>query len=118
MRTMRRAMLGAALLCAVAFQASCATSGSAPEVLTRTEVVEAPKIQYAAIDPTLLAIPVLSPLPAPAVYSAGDCADGCYSNKQMRAIIDILLTDRAVFVDRLRTIRRLNEDAVAATKPP
>lgn len=118
MRAMRPALLGAALLCAVASLTGCATSGKPPVVLTKTEVVEAPKRQYVAIPADLLAVSLLPELPTPVTFDSGDCKEGCYSNAQVRDIIDTLVASRGVLVDHLHSIRHLSDDAVAATATP
>lgn len=118
MRTMRHALLGAALLCAVASLAGCATSGTRPEVLTKTELVEAPKLQYVAIPDGLLTVQPLPELPTPVLFDSGDCAAGCYSNAQVRDLIDVLVANRGQLVDHLHAIRSLSDDAVAATAAP
>lgn len=117
MRPMRLALLGAALLCAVASLPGCATSGQRPEVLTKTELVEAPKLQYVAIPDSLLAVAPLPDLPTPVLFDSGDCAQGCYSNAQVRDVIDSLIANRGVLVDHLHAIRGLSDDAVATTNP-
>lgn len=118
MRTMRHALLGAALLCAVASLAACATSGPQPEVLTKTQLVEAPKLQYVAIPDGLLTVQPLPELPTPAVFDSADCAAGCYSNAQVRDWIDAIVANRGQLVDHLHAIRSLSDDAVAATAAP
>lgn len=122
MRAMRLALLGAALLCAVGSLPGCATSGSRPEVLTKTELVETPKLQYVAIPADLLAVPPLPDLPTPVLFDSGECVQGCYSNAQVRDLLDTIIANRGVLVDHLHAIRGLSDDAVATTtqqgKPP
>ena len=118
MRTMRRARLGAALLYAAAFLAGCANSGPRPEVLTKSEVVEAAKLQYVPIPTELTAITPLPDLPTPTVFGSPDCAAGCYSNAQLSDALDTCMANRGTHIDRLRAIKRLSDDAAGPKSPP
>jgi len=44
---------------------------------------------------------------------AGECAEGCYSNKQHDEALNVLLDVIGQQNDRLREIRKLSDDAVA-----
>lgn len=118
MRTMRHALLGAALLFALGSLGACSTPGKPPEVLTKTELIDTPHHQFVEIPASLLAVQSLPDLPAPAYFDDADCKAGCYSNEQLRAALDSTLENRGVLVDHLHAIARLSDDAVSTNVKP
>lgn len=81
-------------------------------------MIDAPRAQYVGVPPNLLQHPRLPPLPAPAVVDSGKCANGCYSNDQVRAAIDAALNTLGRCYDQLDAIGVLSRQAVQSNTPP
>lgn len=119
MRPTTMLLHGLLALCLLPCLPGCATSGAKPPpVIHNTQVIDAPRAQYVGIDPGLTSKPALPPLPAPAVVDSDKCAAGCYSNKQLRDLLDAALDTLGRCWDRLDAIRTLSDKAVQSNTPP
>lgn len=88
---MRIAMLGVALSCAALCLQACGPSGvkpsAPPEIVVKPETVEVEHLRFAKIPAELTDKRALPDLPVP-FYDQGPCAQGCYSNEQLRQALD------------------------------
>lgn len=118
MRPIRHAVSGALALCALLSATACGSNGKPRDPPpTQDRIVEAAKRQLVPIELTLTEVPALPPAPAPEV-SFGDqgCMriTGCYSSKQLEAMLTQALAGYLGAADNLRAIRRAGAEA---TKP-
>lgn len=121
MRPMRLALLGAISLFALPFLTSCASNGTTPALVTETQLVEAQVLQLTPIEPRLLVIPALAPAPTPAIPSGPNCKRpaGCYSNRQLEAMLAQALSAYQGAADNLHAIDQAQKAAKATNpKPP
>ena len=96
MRPIHRALLGALLLCALLSLAACTTDGDKRKPLpgaTETVLVEVPRRQLVRVSGELTAVPALTPAPVPATPYGPNCTRraGCYSNRQLEAMLNSAL---------------------------
>jgi len=80
-------------------------------------VIDAPRAQYVPIPGNFTAHPSLPPLPQPAKVDGSVCKDGCFSNDQVQAILDALITTAGQCFDRLDTVNRLSRQTTAPKEP-
>lgn len=127
MKLTPRAPLGALALCVALSLTACSTTGPAPKpplppkVVVKPKIVEAPKRQLVPIERTLTETPKLAPAPAPAIAPGEECGrpKGCYSNRQLEAMLQAALDWGAQAVDNLRSIRKASDEATSpSTKDP
>ena len=117
MRPIHRALLGALLLCALLSLAACTTDGDKRKPLpgaTETVLVEVPRRQLVRVSGELTAVPTLTPAPVPATPYGPNCTrrGGCYSNRQLEAMLNSALGWGEKMADSLHTIRGLMSEAL------
>ena len=120
MQPTRLALLGVLSLSALLLVTACETSGTTKPLVTETQLIEVPVRQLVSVDPTLLVIPPMSPAPAPAIPPGKNCANpkGCFSNKQLEAMLSEALSSRGKAADNLRAIARAIAEAKASESKP
>ena len=121
MRPIRRAVPGAALLCAALSLAACSTNGKPPDTPAETTVlVEKPVQQLVGIPPWMTNVSPLPFPPLPAVPYGPDCQRpaGCYSNRQLEGLLSSALTWGGDSADKLRAIRQASDQATQPTGEP
>lgn len=116
MQRTRLVLNGALALSALLLVASCKSAGSGPVTLIEPTIVEVPVRQLVDLDPALLEVAPLAPLPTPAFRDSGPCATGCYSGRQMDAALDTALDGYEALANQIREIAKVYADAKA--KPP
>ena len=117
MRPIHRALLGALLLCALLSLAACTTDGDKRKPLpgaTETVLVEVPRRQLVRVSGELTAVPALTPAPVPATPYGPNCTRraGCYSNRQLEAMLNSALGWGEKMADSLHSIRGLMIEAL------
>ena len=117
MRPIRLVLLGALLLFALPFLAGCKSDGDKRPTLpgaTETVVVEVPRRQLVRVSGELTAVPALQQAPTPAVAYGPSCSRpaGCYSNRQLEAMLNTALAWGEKMADSLHTIRGLMSEAL------
>jgi hypothetical protein len=125
MRTMRLALCGALALCVAASLTACSTNGSAREGPTepaiKTVLVETPVLQLVKIDRTLTDVQILAPAPTPAwAFGTEGCdrPEGCFSNRQLEAMLSDALAWGTSSADNLRAIRLASDQAYGRGAAP
>ena len=117
MRPIRLVLLGALLLCALLSLAACTTDGDKRKPLpgaTETVLVEVPRRQLVRVSGEMTAVPALTPAPVPATPYGPNCTRraGCYSNRQLEAMLNSALGWGEKMADSLHTIRGLMSEAL------
>lgn len=125
MRTMRHALLGVLALCVGVSLTACSTNGSARadpiEPAVKTVLVETPVLQLVPIDRTLTDVQILAPAPTPAWAFGTEGCDrpaGCFSNRQLEAMLSDALAWGSGSADNLRSIRLASDQAVRSRGSP
>ncbi len=117
MRPIRLALRGALLLCALLSLAACTTDGDKRKPLpgaTETVLVEVPRRQLVRVSGEMTAVPALTPAPVPATPYGPNCTRraGCYSNRQLEAMLNSALGWGEKMADSLHSIRGLMIEAL------
>lgn len=94
--------------------AACKTNGGQQQVVVDPQIVEVPRRQLVQVSGELTAVPALRSAPAPAIPAGPNCtrAAGCYSNRQLEAMLTQALDWGGRMADQLGTIRRLMQQAL------
>lgn len=111
MQPNRRALNGLLALCVALFLTSCATNG--PEPVVQYQLQEVPVPVAVTIPRNLTEEPALPPLPTPAYRDTKACRAGCYTNEQLRDLLDSALAWGSQAVENLRAIRVYSDTEAA-----
>lgn len=102
MRQTRTAVRGLLPLFAALSLCSCSSSG--PDTVPVPTVVEIPRPVPITVPSSFTDPPMLPALPTPAFRDQGVCAEGCFTNGQVRDILDAVLGAYQRAVNQLHAI--------------
>ena len=123
MRTTKRVLIGVLALCVAASLTACGSSGKAredPPAPVKTVLVETPVLQLVKIDRTLTDVPNLAPAPVPGWAFGTEGCDrpaGCFTNRQLEAMLSEALAWGNASADNLRAIRRASDESTKPAAP-
>ena len=82
--------------------------------MTETVLVEVPRRQLVRVSGEMTAVPALTPAPVPATPYGPNCTRraGCYSNRQLEAMLNSALGWGEKMADSLHSIRGLMIEAL------
>lgn len=110
MRAIKSVTLGATLLCAALCLASCKNNSVKP-VAKSVQTVEVARRQYVPIPADMTAHPAVQ-VTLPSHHDNGDCINGCYTDKELKAVVNALLSTVMAGNAKLDAIRALSDKAV------
>lgn len=115
MRQMPTLLRGLVSLCLVLLLVSCSGNGTR-SVLVKPEVVEVQVRQLVPLDPALLEITPLPPLPAPDLPASSDCPEGCRSNRQLEQALSTALWANSALISQILSIADAQAEALNPPK--